>query len=129
MIFRVQLFKPIVCVFSRCSPPCTCLLFWLSSTVPGYPKVQCDRIPCPDPYMGLGVQPGAPPDRSLPAQDPIGAGECLCWSSCCRVLPYGIDIVAGVALMRFMITSVTSCVPTDYITNAFRQYFTTGTLQ
>jgi hypothetical protein len=52
---------------------------WLSSTVPGYPKVQCDRIPCPDPYMGLGVQPGAPPDRTLPAQDPIGAGECLCW--------------------------------------------------
>jgi hypothetical protein len=53
---------------------------WLSSTVPGYPKVQCDRIPCPDPYMGLGVQPGAPPDHTLPAQDPIGAGECY---SCC----------------------------------------------
>ena len=45
-------------------------------TVPGYPKVQCELVECPAPYMGEGVQPGAPPDRTLPAQDPFGTGEC-----------------------------------------------------
>ena len=42
--------------------------------VPGYPKVQCERVQCPAPYMG--EQPGAPPDPTLPAQDPFGAGIC-----------------------------------------------------
>lgn len=47
----------------------------LRIAVPGYPKVQCDRVQCPEPYMGLGVQPGAPPDPTLPAQEPFGAGK------------------------------------------------------
>ena len=25
-------------------------------------KVTCEMVKCPDPYMGMGVQPGAPPD-------------------------------------------------------------------
>ena len=41
--------------------------------VPGYPMVECERITCPPPYMG-NEQPGAPPDPSLPAQDPFGTG-------------------------------------------------------
>ena len=31
------------------------------STNPGNPKVVCDMVKCPDPYMGFD-QPGAPPD-------------------------------------------------------------------
>jgi hypothetical protein len=44
------------------------------NVVPGYPKFQCERVSCPDPYMGPD-QPGAPPDPSLPAQDPFGTGK------------------------------------------------------
>ena len=51
------------------------LLLCLAYPVPGYPKVICEMIVCPDPYMGKGVQPGAPPDPTLGEQDPYGLGE------------------------------------------------------
>jgi hypothetical protein len=65
-------------------------------TVPGYPKVACQKVECPAPYMGLGVQPGAPPDRTRAKQDPYGAGSRWCWSVllyrcyayCCGNLAY-----------------------------------------
>lgn len=44
-------------------------------TVPGYPKVECEMVECPAPYMGRGVIPNTPPDASLPAQDPFGTGK------------------------------------------------------
>jgi glucan 1,3-beta-glucosidase len=50
---------------------------WLNGfndNVDGYPKVQCDMIPCPPPYMGKD-QPGAPPDPKLGKQGPFGTGE------------------------------------------------------
>ena len=35
----------------------------------------CEMIECPAPYMGKdALQPNAPPDKSLPAQDPFGTG-------------------------------------------------------
>jgi hypothetical protein len=48
-------------------------------TVPGYPKVQCERVECPAPYTNHKgyVQPNAPPDVTLPAQDPFGLGARL----------------------------------------------------
>ena len=49
-------------------------IFDNNRSVPGYPKVTCELVKCPDPYMGLGVQPGAPPDITKGAQDPFGAG-------------------------------------------------------
>lgn len=44
--------------------------------VPGYPKVQCERITCPASYLNSNnyTQPGTPLDPSLPAQDPFGTG-------------------------------------------------------
>jgi hypothetical protein len=40
---------------------------------PGYPLVECERVKCPEPYMGAG-QPNAPPDPSKGKQDPFGLG-------------------------------------------------------
>lgn len=50
---------------------------WLNGfndNVDGYPKVKCDMIKCPPPYMGLN-QPGAPPDSRLGKQGPFGTGD------------------------------------------------------
>lgn len=50
---------------------------WLNGfndNIDGYPKVQCDLVPCPPPYMGKG-QPGAPPDPKLGKQGPFGTGD------------------------------------------------------
>ena len=52
---------------------------WLNGfndNVDGYPKVKCDMIPCPPPYMGPN-QPGAPPDPTLGKQVPFGTGNFL----------------------------------------------------
>mmetsp|Transcript_28501 Transcript_28501/g.37280 ORF Transcript_28501/g.37280 Transcript_28501/m.37280 type:complete len:600 (+) Transcript_28501:77-1876(+) len=49
---------------------------WLNGfndNLPGYPKVQCDYVPCAEPYMGFD-QPGTPLDESSPAQGPFGTG-------------------------------------------------------
>jgi glucan 1,3-beta-glucosidase len=49
---------------------------WLNgfnNNLPGYPKVVCSMVKCPDPYMGLD-QPGTPPDSSENLQDPFGSG-------------------------------------------------------
>jgi glucan 1,3-beta-glucosidase len=50
---------------------------WLNGfndNIDGYPKVECDMIPCPLPYMGH-EQPGAPPDPKLDKQGPFGTGD------------------------------------------------------
>ena len=53
---------------------CAMWLNGLNDNVYGYPKVKCEMVTCPQPYMGVGVQPGAPPDRTKGAQDPFGTG-------------------------------------------------------
>ena len=60
--------------WSLATDNCAMWLNGFNDNVPGYPKVECDRIECPDPYMGVGQQPGAPPDKTKGAQDPFGAG-------------------------------------------------------
>lgn len=49
----------------------------LNDNVPGYPKVVCEMVKCPPPYMGLGVQPNAPPDPTKGPQDPFGTGSII----------------------------------------------------
>lgn len=52
---------------------CAMWLNGFNDNVPGYPLVECERIKCPEPYMGEG-QANAPPDPSKDAQDPFGTG-------------------------------------------------------
>lgn len=52
---------------------CAMWLNGFNDNVPGYPLVECERIKCPEPYMG-SEQANAPPDPSLGAQDPFGTG-------------------------------------------------------
>jgi len=54
---------------------CAMWLNGLNDNVYGYPKYKCEMVTCPDPYMGVGVQPGAPPDPSKGPQDPFGTGK------------------------------------------------------
>ncbi len=68
--------------------------------MPGYPKVACEMIECPAPYMGQdALQPNAPPDKSLPAQDPFGTGNIyivaflLMYVLLCSVPVVRIDVV------------------------------------
>lgn len=60
--------------WSLATDNCAMWLNGLNDNVPGYPKVVCDMVKCPPPYMGLGVQPNAPPDPSKGPQDPFGTG-------------------------------------------------------
>eukprot|EP01039_Chlorochromonas_danica_P008234 gene8234-9081_t len=64
----------IVGEWSLATDNCILWLNGLNDNVPGYPKVKCNRVQCPMPYMGAGVQPNAPPDPSKPRQDPFGTG-------------------------------------------------------
>lgn len=63
----------IVGEWSLATDNCAMWLNGFNDNVPGYPKVECHRVPCPDPYMGRD-QPGTPLDPSLGAQDPFGTG-------------------------------------------------------
>ena len=64
---------------------------WLNGfndNLPGFPKVECEYIECPAPYMGP-EQPGAPPDKSKPAQDPFGDGPSfVVYGKCPRGKPW-----------------------------------------
>jgi glucan 1,3-beta-glucosidase len=64
----------IVGEWSLATDNCALWLNGLNDNVPGYPKVECDRVQCPAPYMGNG-QPGAPPNNpSVDTLDPRGSG-------------------------------------------------------
>ncbi len=63
--------------------------------MPGYPKVECEMIQCPAPYMGLEVQPGAPPDPTVGIQDPFGTGKSLFCNNKCR---YYVTIIKTITL-------------------------------
>jgi glucan 1,3-beta-glucosidase len=66
----------IVGEWSLATDNCAMWLNGLNNNVPGYPKVVCDMVKCPNPYMGL-EQPGAPPDERENLQDPFGSGNIL----------------------------------------------------
>lgn len=51
-----------------------CRLNGFNDNLPGFPRLPCKYIPCSEPYMGMGLQPGAPPDATRPYQGPYGTG-------------------------------------------------------
>jgi glucan 1,3-beta-glucosidase len=63
----------IVGEWSLATDNCAMWLNGFNDNVPGYPKVTCELVSCPDPYMGLD-QPGAPPDKTKGVQGPWGTG-------------------------------------------------------
>lgn len=63
----------IVGEFSLATDNCGMWLNGFNDNLPGFPKMPCKYVKCPDPYMGKG-QPGAPPDPSKPLQPPYGTG-------------------------------------------------------
>ena len=52
---------------------CAMWLNGFNDNLDGYPKVTCDLVKCPEPYMGYD-QPGAPPDPTKGIQGPFGTG-------------------------------------------------------
>lgn len=79
--------------WSLATDNCAMWLNGFNDNVPGYPKVECERIECPEPYMGVG-QPGAPPDKSKGAQDPFGegGGSYVINGTCPRDKPFPDDL-------------------------------------
>lgn len=68
----------------------------------GYPKVECDMVPCPAPYMGPD-QPGAPPDPALGKQGPYGTGESTPEFGMCpidKAFPNDSNVMRDLALAK-----------------------------
>ena len=63
----------IVGEWSLATDNCAMWLNGFNDNLPGYPKLPCKYIPCPDPYMGFD-QPGTPVDSGKPLQGPFGSG-------------------------------------------------------
>jgi hypothetical protein len=59
--------------WSLATDSCAMWLGGFQDNGPGNPRVTCDLVRCPAPYMGP-EQPNAPPDPSLGPQDPFGSG-------------------------------------------------------
>ena len=93
----------IVGEWSLATDNCAMWLNGLNDNVPGYPKVECERITCPDPYMGEG-QPGAPPDKTKGARDPFGTGgESYVVNGTCprdRRFPEEIDVIRDLSYAK-----------------------------
>ena len=67
-------FGPVVVgEWSLATDNCAMWLNGFNDNLPGFPKLTCKFVPCPDPYMG-DEQPGAPPDPTKPIQQPYGTG-------------------------------------------------------
>jgi hypothetical protein len=64
-------FSVVVGEWSLATDNCAMWLNGFNDNLPGYPLVQCEAVPCPEPYMGR-EQPGAPPDASRGLQGPFG---------------------------------------------------------
>ena len=63
----------IVGEWSLATDNCAMWLNGFNDNLPGYPKLPCKYVECPEPYMGP-EQPGAPPDPTKPLQGPYGTG-------------------------------------------------------
>ena len=64
----------IVGEWSLATDNCAMWLNGFNDNLPGFPRLPCKYIPCSEPYMGQGVQPGAPPDPTKPYQAAAIAG-------------------------------------------------------
>ena len=82
----------IVGEWSLATDNCAMWLNGLNDNVPGYPKVKCERIVCPPPYMGYD-QPGTLLDPTKGAQDPFGTGgeSYVEYGTCPRDKPFDND--------------------------------------
>lgn len=63
----------IVGEWSLASDNCAMWLNGLNDNVPGYPKHECDFVPCPQSYMGLDKK-FAVPGKGVNTLDPMGTG-------------------------------------------------------
>ncbi|KAJ1448915.1 glycoside hydrolase superfamily [Pelagophyceae sp. CCMP2097] len=69
-----QAFGPVIVgEWSLATDNCAMWLNGFNDNLPGYPKLPCKFVPCPDPYMGES-QPNAPPGRDKALQGPYGTG-------------------------------------------------------
>jgi glucan 1,3-beta-glucosidase len=64
----------IVGEWSLATDNCAMWLNGFNDNLPGFPRLPCKYVPCSDPYMGDGVQPGTPVDPNKPIQGPFGTG-------------------------------------------------------
>mmetsp|Transcript_11980 Transcript_11980/g.17963 ORF Transcript_11980/g.17963 Transcript_11980/m.17963 type:complete len:782 (-) Transcript_11980:799-3144(-) len=64
----------IVGEWSLATDNCAMWLNGFNDNLPGYPKLPCKYILCAQPYMGINVQPGAPPSLVKSLQGPFGTG-------------------------------------------------------
>merc|ERR1712196_316048 len=85
----------IVGEWSLATDNCAMWLNGFNDNVPGFPKVECERVKCPDAYMNDEnyQQPGTPLNPSLPAQDPFGTGgkSYVEYATCPRDAPFDDD--------------------------------------
>jgi len=63
----------IVGEWSLATDNCAMWLNGFNDNLPGFPKVVCQTVQCPAPYMG-SEQAGAPPNETMPLQGPFGTG-------------------------------------------------------
>jgi len=63
----------IVGEWSLATDNCAMWLNGFNDNLPGFPRLPCKYIPCPEPYMGL-EQPGTPVDPGKGPQGPYGTG-------------------------------------------------------
>mmetsp|Transcript_19787 Transcript_19787/g.63636 ORF Transcript_19787/g.63636 Transcript_19787/m.63636 type:complete len:746 (-) Transcript_19787:112-2349(-) len=60
--------------WSLATDNCAMWLNGFNDNLPGYPKLPCKFEKCADPYVGVDVQPEAPPSVLKPLQGPFGTG-------------------------------------------------------
>ena len=71
--------------WSLATDNCAMWLNGFNDNLPGYPLVDCMRVPCAEPYMG-DSQPGAPPPRDAGVMnDPRGTGESFVVNGTCPI--------------------------------------------
>jgi glucan 1,3-beta-glucosidase len=76
--------KLIVGEWSLATDNCAMWLNGFNDNLPGYPYVECMRVPCAEPYMG--TQPGAPPPMGGGVMsDPHGQGESFVIDGMCPI--------------------------------------------
>ena len=71
--YEDQIMPVVVGEWSLATDNCAMWLNGFNDNLPGYPMVQCDLVPCAEPYMGR-EQPGAPPPRWFNQRGPFGTG-------------------------------------------------------
>mmetsp|Transcript_24492 Transcript_24492/g.61990 ORF Transcript_24492/g.61990 Transcript_24492/m.61990 type:complete len:467 (+) Transcript_24492:209-1609(+) len=68
--YEDQIMPVVVGEWSLATDNCAMWLNGFNDNLPGFPMVQCDLVPCPEPYMGR-EQPGAPPPRWFNQRGPM----------------------------------------------------------